>query len=157
MTVTPKGLQDLLEYGVRNWQQGKGRGELLQFAGLRFSFDPNLAGGARVRNVAIVNEAGEVVDRVVVDGQVAGDPARKIRMVTIDFIAEGAEGFPQVGTEVVRLTEGAGRLTEQSAMKSYLQARFPIGGTGTYDQADDNNYTSDQRIQNLLFRPDRVF
>ena len=86
-----------------------------------------------------------------------GDPVRSIRLVSIDFIANGAEGFPRIGTNVMPLMEGAGRLTEQLALKSCLQARLPIGGDATYDQADDNNYTSDNRIQNLKFRPDQVF
>jgi hypothetical protein len=94
---------------------------------------------------------------VIRDGQLAGNPARTIRLVTIDFIADGAEGFPQVATDLVRLTDGAGRLTEQTTMKSYLQARFPIGGNKSFDQADDNNYASDQRIQNLKYRTDDVF
>jgi len=45
----------------------------------------------------------------------------------------------------------------QSVMKSYLQARFPIGGSAVYNQADDNNFASDNRIQNLRYRPDIVF
>jgi hypothetical protein len=104
-----------------------------------------------------VDEQGKVIDAVVRDGQLVGDPAKVIRIVTIDFIADGAEGFPQVGTDLVRLKEGAGRLNEQSAMKSYLQARFPIGGSTVYNQADDNNFASDTRIQNLKYRPDTVF
>ena len=42
-------------------------------------------------------------------------------------------------------------------MQSFLQVRFPIGGTAAYNQADDNNFASDNRIQNLKFRPDNVF
>lgn len=157
ISVTPQGLHQLLEYGVQKWDGSARRGEFLQVSGLRFSFDPNQPAGDRVRNLAIVDEQGKVIDAVVRDGQLVGDPARVIRLVTIDFIADGAEGFPQVGTALVRLTEGAGRLTEQSAMKSYLQARFPIDGPATFDQADDNNFASDNRIQNLKFRPDNVF
>ena len=66
-----------------------------------------------------------------------------------------AEGLK--GTDGEPLMEEAGRLTEQLALKSCLQARLPIGGDATCDQADDNNYTSDNRIQNLRFRPDQVF
>lgn len=157
ISVTPQGLRQLLEYGVQKWDGSARRGEFLQVAGLRFSFDPNQPAGDRVRNLAIVDEQGKVIDAVVRDGQLVGDPARVIRLVTIDFIADGAEGFPQVGTDLVRLTEGSGRLTEQSAMKSYLQARFPIGGSAVYNQADDNNFASDTRIQNLNYRQDQVF
>lgn len=157
MTVTPQGLRDLLEYGVKMWDGQARRGEFLQVSGLRFSFDPDRPGGDRIRNLAIVNDQGVVIDEVVRDGVVVGDPARLIRVVTIDFIAQGFEGFPKVGTDLLPLTDGAGRLTEQTAMKSYLRDRFPIGGTTTYNQVDDNTYRGDLRIQNLKFRPDAVF
>lgn len=157
MTVTPQGLRELLEYGVQMWDGQARRGEFLQVSGLRFSFDPALSGGARIRNLAIVNEQGTVTDEVVRDGAVVGDPSRSIRVVTIDFIAQGFEGFPKVGADVLPLNDGVGRLTEQVAMKAYLQDRYPIGGTAIYNQADDNTYLGDTRIQNLKFRPDEVF
>ena len=121
---------------------------------MRFSFDPDRPSGEKVLNHAIIDGGGAVADAVVRNGQVVGDPVRSIRLVTIDFIANGAEGFARVGTDGEPLMEKAGRLTDQLALKSCLQARFPIGGDATCDQADDNNYTSDNRIQNLKFRPD---
>jgi len=42
-------------------------------------------------------------------------------------------------------------------MQSFLQVRFPIGGTAAYNQADDNNFASDNRIQNLIYRQDNVY
>ena len=143
--------------GQWEWDGSARRGEFLQVPGLRFSFDPDRPSGEKVLNHAIIDGGGAVADALVRNGQVVGDPVRSIRLVSIDFIANGAEGFPRVGTNVMPLMEGAGRLTDQLALKSCLQARLPIGGDATYDQADDNNYTSDNRIQNLRFRPDQVF
>ena len=63
-------------------------------SGLRFSFGPDLPSGEKVLNHAIIDGGGAVADAVVRNGQVVGDPVRSIRLVSIDFIANGAEGSP---------------------------------------------------------------
>jgi hypothetical protein len=123
--------------GQWKWDGSARRGEFLQVSGLRFSFDPDRPSGEKVLNHAIIDGGGAVADAVVRNGQVVGDPVRSIRLVSIDFIANGAEGFARVGTDGEPLMEEAGRLTDQLALKSCLQARLPIGGDATYDQADD--------------------
>ncbi len=37
---------------------------------------------------------GRVIDRVVEDGSLAGDPERVIKLVTLDFLANGGDGYP---------------------------------------------------------------
>ena len=37
---------------------------------------------------------GRVIDRVVEDGSLAGDPERIIKVVTLDFLANGGDGYP---------------------------------------------------------------
>ena len=37
---------------------------------------------------------GAVADRVVVDGDLAGDPNRQVKIVTLDFLANGGDGYP---------------------------------------------------------------
>ena len=62
--------------------------------GMRFSFDPTAPAGERVRSLAIVDENGAVVDRVVENGALAGDPERLIKVVTLDFLANGGDSYP---------------------------------------------------------------
>ena len=65
-----------------------------QIGGMRFSFDPTAPPGDRVRSLAIIDNAGTVTDRVVEDGNLIGDPERTIKMVTLNFVANGGDGYP---------------------------------------------------------------
>ena len=69
-------------------------GRFPQVAGLRFSFDPVAPSGQRVRSLAIVDDSGGVTDRVIERGVVVGDPERRIKMVTLNFLANGGDGYP---------------------------------------------------------------
>ncbi len=69
-------------------------GRFPQIAGMRFSFDPSAASGERVRSLAIVDGQGAVTDRVVVEGNLVGPPDRQIKMVTLNFLANGSDGYP---------------------------------------------------------------
>ena len=65
-----------------------------QVAGMRFSFDPAAPAGERIRSLALVADDGTVVDRVVKEGKLAGDPERAIKMATMNFLVDGGSGFP---------------------------------------------------------------
>ena len=69
-------------------------GRFPQVGGMRFSFDPSAPSGNRVRSLAIVDDAGTVTDRVVEDGDLVGDPDRTIKVVTLNFVANGGDGYP---------------------------------------------------------------
>ena len=69
-------------------------GRFPQVGGMRFSFDPSAPAGRRFRSLAVVAEGGNVTDRVVEDGMVAGDPEREIKVVTLNFLANGGDGYP---------------------------------------------------------------
>ena len=69
-------------------------GRFPQVAGMRFSFDPTAPAGQRVRSLAIVDDSGSVTDRVIEGGVVVGDPERRIKMVTLNFLANGGDGYP---------------------------------------------------------------
>ena len=69
-------------------------GRFPQVAGMRFSFDPAAPVGQRVRSLAIVDDSGGVTDRVIERGVVVGDPERRIKLVTLNFLANGGDGYP---------------------------------------------------------------
>ena len=69
-------------------------GRFPQVGGMRFSFDPSAPPGQRVRSLAVVDEGGGVTDRVVEDGVLVGDPQREIKVVTLNFLANGGDGYP---------------------------------------------------------------
>lgn len=69
-------------------------GRFPQVAGMRFSFDPAAPSGQRVRSLAVVDDSGGVTDRVIERGVVVGDPERRIKIVTLNFLANGGDGYP---------------------------------------------------------------
>ncbi len=69
-------------------------GQFPQVGGMRFSFDPAAPSGERVRSLAIVDDEGAVVDRVVEDGALSGDPDRPIKVVSLDYLANRGNGYP---------------------------------------------------------------
>lgn len=111
ITVTASQLKELLEHGVAGVRSGATPGSFPQVGGMRFSFDATrtaqvlatdgtvTTAGDRIRSLAIVNEKGRIVDEVVRDGVVVGDPTRSFRMVTLNFLAgttqtAGGDGYP---------------------------------------------------------------
>ncbi len=69
-------------------------GRFPQVAGMRFSFDPRATSGDRIQSLAIVAADGTIADRLVVEGELAGDPKRRIKMATMNFLVDGGSGFP---------------------------------------------------------------
>ena len=61
---------------------------------MRFSFDPARPIGQRVRSLAVVDDTGNVSDRVVEAGGLIGDPDRIIKMSTLNFLASDGDGYP---------------------------------------------------------------
>ena len=186
LTVTAAELADIVEHAVAATGAGATPGRFPQVAGIRFSFDPTRTArsgtdtnaadpavdGDRLRNLAVVDGSGAVVDQVVIDGAVDGDPDRTFRLVILDFIAkcvgvpgeDCGDGYPLNGLADPQrvdvsldpgLSDFADPGTEQDALAEYLQTFFAPGGTafdtGETDPADDT------RIQNLEFATDTVF
>ena len=92
--LTARRLVEIMEHAIGF--DGVGEvpvGNFPQVAGMRFSFDPAAPSGQRIRSLAIVNENGEITDRVVVDGRLSGDPEREVKMVTLNFLANQGGGF----------------------------------------------------------------
>ena len=95
LPLTALQLSGILEHAVGF--EGVGEvtvGRFPQIAGMRFSFDPSAPTGKRVRSLAIVDGQGAVTDRVVVEGNLVGPPDQQIIMVTLDFLANGGDGYP---------------------------------------------------------------
>lgn len=65
-----------------------------QVGGMRFSFDPAAPSGRRIRSLAVIDDSGEVSDRVVENGELSGNPERIIKMATLNFLANGGSGYP---------------------------------------------------------------
>ncbi|ELP35291.1 choice-of-anchor I family protein [Rhodopirellula baltica] len=189
MTVTAMELKQLIEHGVAATDTSGNAtpGQFPQIGGAKFSFDPNepallldasanvVQEGQRVRSFALVDDNGEVIDVLVRDGQLIGNPNREIRIVTLDFLAGifsggspiGGDGypFPAYGDSLTHLasaglSDGATDVfttgKEQDALAEYLLANHnPDGGTAPYRESETSP-VQDQRIQNLAVTNDTI-
>lgn len=175
-TVTAAQLKEILEHAVAATAPGATPGQFPQVGGLRVAFDPSrqrqvlntstyavITPGERIRVVVVELPDGSE-DIVVQDGALVGDPNRTFRLVTLNFLESGGDGYPfpryknenPVRYDFVDLSGGAAAGftvfgTEQEALAHYLRTRH---GTPTraFSQAD-TPAAQDQRIQNLASLP----
>lgn len=181
LTVTAAELYDIMEHAVAGTAEGATPGQFPQVGGMRFSFDPSRSArsvsqenmgadtdGSRIRDLVIVNDAGSVTDRVVIDGELQGDPQRTITLVTLGFLADGGDDYPFAGLNAPNrrnLTDDgssndpgrasfAGTGSEQDALAEYLRARY-ASEQNAYDRAETPP-AEDRRIQNLRVRESTI-
>ncbi|MFZ1027777.1 MAG: choice-of-anchor I family protein [Limnoraphis robusta] len=180
LTVTAEELKQVLEYGVAATAPGATPGQFAQVGGLQFSYDPTQQAiqferdenqvatgvateGERIISLEIVDEAGNVVDTIVEEGELVGDASREIRLVTLGFLAGGGDGYPLplFGENRVDLVDEeapetnletfADDGTEQDALAEFLAENFPADddpNTPAFTQ-EDNPLEDDQRIQQI--------
>lgn len=171
ITITAQQLRDAMEWAVA--ADGT-PGQFPQLSGLTFSFDATrppmtynrdtnnvttgiATPGQRLRSLVATRSDGRP-DLIVEKGQLVGDPNRTFRMVTIEFMANGGDGYYSLSQAVNKTnlvaadvtsrlysTEGA----EQKALADYLTR------IGVYNQPDVGP-EADERIQNLALRADSV-
>ena len=171
--TTPQGLLNILNYAAG---LAPGNGGFPQLGGLRFSYDPDLPAGEKVRSVALYGLDGEFVAQIVANGQVVAGAPASIPVVILSFTAQGGDGYPvkanganfrflmNDGTLSAPLDEAldftaaanvpANVLGEQRALEDYLQAEHGTPETA-FSQAD-TPASQDLRIENLNLRDDAV-
>lgn len=95
MAVTARQLVEILEHSIGFDDVGTAwAGRFPQIGGMRFSFDPARPAGQRIRSLAIVDDGGNVIDGVVEEGVLIGNADREIKIVTMNFLANGGDGYP---------------------------------------------------------------
>ncbi|MGF1487409.1 MAG: 5'-nucleotidase C-terminal domain-containing protein [Prochloraceae cyanobacterium] len=168
LTATASELLNVIETALAAVAPGATPGSFPQVSGLRFSFDPDLPPGQRVRSLAVFDEAsGSIIDNIAIDGQIQGDPNRSFRLVTLNFLANGGDGYtfntlsapdrvdlaaadtaPRTG-----LATFAANGSEQDALAEFLAANFSQNNPLNIV---DTSPVADLRIQNLNFRLDTI-
>ncbi|WP_375459038.1 choice-of-anchor I family protein [uncultured Enterovirga sp.] len=169
--TTPQGLLNILNYAAG---LPAGNGGFPQVGGVRFSYDPDFPAGQKVQTVALYDDEDRLLATVVRNGQVVADAPARISVVTLNFTANGGDGYPvkangenfryllQDGTLSAPVAETldfvtatpANALGEIKAFQDYLRAEFP-----TADDAfgiADTPASLDLRIENLNLRADAV-
>ncbi|GGJ35035.1 choice-of-anchor I family protein [Neoroseomonas lacus] len=152
-------------------------GGYMQIGGLRVSYDPDNAAGHKVSSISLIDATGAIIARIAENGVVSADAPALISMVTLNFTANGGDGYPvkangqnfrylltdgtvsaavdeslDFTAEATMQTVGASNATvlgEQKAFEDYLQQNHATPATA-YDVAD-TGAAGDTRIQNLNF------
>ncbi|MEO1652003.1 MAG: alkaline phosphatase D family protein, partial [Bacteroidota bacterium] len=145
-------LKEALENGVRRASFSSTPGEFPQVGGISFSFDPGLNSFNRVKSITILDNNEEILK----NGEFLADPETRIKIVTLDFIAAGNDGYT-VFTEAASRTDLEDVLTEagvatfaapgseQDALAEYFAANF----ASTPFNTADTPVEEDARIVNL--------
>lgn len=93
--ATPLGLKNILEFA-----SGLSSGPTVQSGGyaqvgnIRFSYNSALTSGSRLRSAALVNEAGQIVAKIVENGVVLPTAPATIKCVALSFTANGGDNYP---------------------------------------------------------------
>jgi predicted extracellular nuclease/Ca2+-binding RTX toxin-like protein len=167
------GLKAIIEHGVAVLGN---QGRFPQIGGVAFSYDPDLAAGSRIVSMALIDENGNAIVPLVQNGVVLADVPSTITVVTLNFTANGGDGYPvkanasnfrfllndgtlgPVVDEALNFTAPAvvpaNALGEQQAFGEYMEAVHGTPETA-YDDAD-TAASQDLRIENLNVRDDAV-
>ena len=164
LTVSASKLKELLEHSIALYPN---QGRFPQVGGLEFSFDLTKPAGRRIVNLAVQDSQGNDLDVVVRAGALVGDATRTFRMVTLNFLASGGDGYPfakdaseqrvdlfNANAPLTGAAKFSGDGTEQDALAEYLKANH-----GTASMAYNQPETApaqDLRLQNLAVRTDEV-
>ncbi|MBX2854566.1 MAG: choice-of-anchor I family protein [Rhodobacteraceae bacterium] len=182
LTLSSEDLKVILEHAVASSGPGSTPGQFPQVGGLRFSFDASetaqvlnddgsvATSGERVKTVSLETEDGLLT--IVRDGEVVEGAPESIRLVTLNFLADGGDGYPfqELGEDfVITLADGSSIsqeafyalpeedqpeiLGEQQALQEFLAENFPVDGDASFD-APETSAAFDTRIQQLDARLD---
>jgi VCBS repeat-containing protein len=182
--TTVQGLLNILNFGAG---LGPNNGGFPQIGGVAYSYDPALPGnipssgpattlGSRIRDVSLIDENGNTIVKLVDNGVILQDVPSKITIVTLNFTANGGDGYPtKANGENFRYLLNDGTLSgpvdealdftaavnvppnaegEQKAFADFLAQNF-----STPDKAyntPDTPQSGDLRIQNQTQRADTV-
>ena len=167
LTLTAAQLLEVIEHAVAESEPGSTPGQFPQVAGVAFSFDISQPMGSRVGSLVLTDTYGNVTDSIAQNGEVVGDTDRTIRIVTLDFLADGGDDYPYPNypnTDRVNLLavmteeQSGGQATftapgrEQDALAEYLASNFSTTPFAVADVGTED----DERIQNLAFRSDSL-
>jgi uncharacterized protein YjiK/2',3'-cyclic-nucleotide 2'-phosphodiesterase (5'-nucleotidase family) len=171
--TTPAGLKAILEHGVASLGN---QGRFPQIGGIRFSYNPSGAVGSRIQSIVTIDDSGAITGRVVSGGVVLPNAPTTITLVTLNFLANGGDGYPfKANADNFRFLLNGGGLSaaideslnftaagvvpvnilgEQAALSSHLQARYATSPSA-YNLAETTP-ALDTRIQSTAVRTDTV-
>ncbi len=137
LTLTSEQLKEVLEHGfaASDFDPENQQGRFPQVGGIRVEVDLNQPSGSRVARASLIDDAGTVTEDIIVGGAVV-DAEATYRVVTLNFLADGGDGYPydefentnrvdlvDVLTDTM-MFDFADPGTEQDALAEYFNANF---------------------------------
>lgn len=140
-------LKDLLEHSVATTNPfGLENGRFAQVSGMKVTYNSTNTprnSAAVATSVGTGNRVQRVVlddGTVLVDGGVVVNTTRTFSFATIDFTANGGDGFPFALNNVV-FENSPFTITYQEALANFIQTPKVAGGLGRIDAADGDEIT----------------
>jgi 5'-nucleotidase / UDP-sugar diphosphatase len=141
-------LKDLLEHAYAlNSPTGANNGRFAQISGMQVFYDTTRTARASAATVASVG-TGDRIRRVVlddgtvlIDNGVVINNERTFSFATIDFTANGGDGYPFAFNNVV-FENSPFTITYQEALANFIQAPKSEGGLGRLNAADGDEITT---------------
>ena len=122
--VSAAQLKGVLEHSVATAStSGAINGRFAQVSGMRVVYDTSLAAGSRVLSITL--DDGTVL---VANGEVVAG-ARSVSLATIDFTANGGDGYPFAALGV-QFDNAVNTITYQEALADYIESSEAEGGLG---------------------------
>lgn len=135
-------LKDLLEHSVATASpSGAFNGRFAQISGMRVEYNSSLTArttlgtGQRIRRVVLDNGT------VLIDGGTIVDGVTTFSFATIDFTANGGDGYPFAANNVV-FENAVTTITYQEALADFIQTGKSLGGLGRVSAADGDEITA---------------
>jgi 2',3'-cyclic-nucleotide 2'-phosphodiesterase (5'-nucleotidase family) len=165
LTVTAAELKAIIQHGIDASGPGLTQGRFPQVSGVEFDYidtDPTTP-GYELLNLNVVDGDGNTLAEIVKNGELVADPAQTFRLVTLNFLAGGGDGYPfpqdasanRVDLVTEALPAGAADVasfaaagSEQDALAEYLAANFSEANPFS---AAETPIAEDTRIRNALF------
>ncbi len=131
-------IKAILEHGfAATTGTGTPQGRFPQISGMRVQYTTASGSGSRVQNITLDD------GRILVDGGVvtATGSTASVRFATIDFLANGGDGYPFASNGYV-FENATFSITYQEALAEYIQTEKTAGGLGrTANPADGPEVT----------------
>ena len=156
VTLTTDQLVAVFEHAVAATAPGATPGQFAQIGGARFSYDPTQAAGSRIVDL-VITDGGTDVETIVSGGTVVAAAGNNYRVVTLNFLAGGGDGYPFPTDAAANRVDLVGTLTadgaatfappgsEQDALAEFLIANHGIGDGNPFSEAETAP-ADDQRI-----------
>jgi 5'-nucleotidase / UDP-sugar diphosphatase len=141
-------LKDLLEHAYATTSpSGLENGRFAQVSGMKVTYKSNNTARASAATAASVGTGNKILrvvlddGTVLIDGGVVVNTTRTFSFATIDFTANGGDGYPFSFNNVV-FENSPFTITYQEALANYIQAPKSFGGLGRVSAADGDEVTA---------------